>query len=241
MRARFLTALPVLLCFSAAVSAAPLTPVVTMPVSGYTTYNSRPWIRFTVNKNTCSGNVDHILVRIDPTTCSNGGTYNKDSNSSPSTFYPLPTAAGTVTHRLTSALGAGTYKLCVYAYCDGAGAPAWSTSVTFTYAVPSWSDGATVSAGSTKIRAVHFTELHDAIQNVRNFYGASAYSWTDYPETTLKKVRAVHMTDLRTALCGAYAAATGSACSLTFTDTPSTSVKIRAVHINELRSKVLLP
>jgi hypothetical protein len=185
-----------------------------------------------------------VLVRIDNRAglCSSGNIKQQDSNSNPATFYPLPAASGaTITHRLVTALAPGTYYMCVYVYCNQAVGSGWSAEKQFTVGTPVWTDPPTVTAASTKIKAAHFNELYTAINNTRAYYAAGAYAWSDYPVTTAKKVRHVHMTELRNALCGAYAAATGTACSLTFTDTPGTSVKVRAVHINELRTRVLLP
>lgn len=245
MRARFFIAvLPLGLCLAGAAFATPATPVINEPVNGSTIYNTRPWIRFYATDG--SGHtINHILVRVGAWgNCHTGIVYDIDSNSYRLTFYPLAAASGAViTHRLVSALAPGAYQLCVYAYCDqAAGAPAWAVGKNFTVATPSWTDGPTVTAASTKIRAAHFNELHTAIDNVRVYHGLAGYSWTNGATfTTAVQARGVHMTDMRTALCAAYAAATGSACSLTFSDTPNTSTKVRAVHINELRSYVPLP
>lgn len=242
MRVRRLAVLSLLLLPLAA-AAAPNQPVLTVPVNATTVYNTRPWVKMTVSDGGGHA-INHVLVRIDNRAgfCSSGNVLQQDSNSNRTTFYPLPAASGaTITHRLVSALAPGTYYMCVYVYCDRAIGSGWSAERQFTVATPSWTDPPTVNSASTKIKAAHFNELYTAINNTRAYYNAGAYAWSDYPVTTAKKVRAVHMTDLRNALCGAYAAATGTACSLTFTDSVSTAIKVRSIHINELRTKVLLP
>ncbi|MCM2267523.1 MAG: hypothetical protein NDI60_07070 [Elusimicrobiales bacterium] len=234
--------LSLLLGLAPGLFAAPNQPVISMPVNATTGYNTRPWVRFSATDGS-GHNINRVLVYIDNTAgqCTRGNILQQNSATHASTFYPLPAASGaTITHRLVTGLAAGTYYMCVLVYCDQAIGSAWSAERQFTVATPVWTDSPTVTT-STKIRVSHFTELRTTINNVRAFYGVAAYSWTDASLTTAVKVRAVHMTDLRTALCGAYAAATGSACSLTFTDSITTAIKIRTVHVNELRTKLVLP
>ncbi|PYM92880.1 MAG: hypothetical protein DME04_13985 [Candidatus Rokuibacteriota bacterium] len=92
----------------------------------------------------------------------------------------------------------------------------------------------------TPIKAVHFTELRSAVDNVRLAVGLATFEWTDpilAPEVT--PARVVYLTDLRTALNQAYVAA--NAVLPTYTDPivlPGATV-IKVVHITELRSAVV--
>ena len=92
----------------------------------------------------------------------------------------------------------------------------------------------------TPIKAVHFTELRSAVDNVRLAVGLATFEWTDpilAPEVT--PARVVYLTDLRTALNQAYVAA--NAVLPIYTDPivlPGATV-IKVVHITELRSAVV--
>ena len=91
---------------------------------------------------------------------------------------------------------------------------------------------------STKIKAVHITELRTRVAAIRAARGLTAFSFTDptlTPGST--RVKAVHITDLRTALSQAYAAAGLTA--PTYTNPSLAAVKVKAVHIAELRAAVI--
>ena len=96
-----------------------------------------------------------------------------------------------------------------------------------------------LTAQSTVIKAVHFTELRGAIDSKRASRGLAPFAWTDpalTPGST--RVRLVHLTELRTALSQAYQAAGRT--SPTYTDaSPVAGVTlIKAIHLNELRAAV---
>jgi hypothetical protein len=98
----------------------------------------------------------------------------------------------------------------------------------------------TLTAGATVVKAVHITELRQAIATLRTRYGLSPVSWTDSTLTSgLTTVKAVHVMELRTALNAVYAAA-GSPLP-TYTDPTLTAgaTTIKAVHISELRTAVV--
>jgi hydrazine synthase alpha subunit-like protein/fibronectin type III domain protein len=89
---------------------------------------------------------------------------------------------------------------------------------------------------STRIKAIHFTELRQAVNALRAAAGLAAATFTDPTITTATIVKAVHEQELRTALNQARAALGMS--SLTFTDAallPGTT-GIRALHLQELRN-----
>jgi hypothetical protein len=67
---------------------------------------------------------------------------------------------------------------------------------------------ATLTAGSSIIKAIHITELRSRIDMLRQRFGLALYQWTDgslAAGTTM--VRMVHIAELRTALTDACAAA----------------------------------
>lgn len=82
----------------------------------------------------------------------------------------------------------------------------------------------------TVIKLAHMTELRTAVNAVRIACSLAALA-TDPTLTLGATVRATHLADLRTGLAEARAAAGLS--SLTFTDSPPTTIK--AVHVQELR------
>jgi hypothetical protein len=95
-------------------------------------------------------------------------------------------------------------------------------------------------AGSTRIKAVHITEMRSRIDLLRVRFGLQPYTWTDASLAAGTLVRAVHVTQLREALAEAYLAAGRPPPS--YTDqvlTPQNTV-VRAVHIQELRTAVTI-
>ena len=93
-----------------------------------------------------------------------------------------------------------------------------------------------LAAQSTPLKALHFTELRDAINTLRVQHGRAAFAWTGTAPVPGGTVRVTHLTDLRTALTEAAGQPVP-----TYTD-PSLVVggtPIKASHLNELRSYVL--
>jgi DNA-binding beta-propeller fold protein YncE len=93
-------------------------------------------------------------------------------------------------------------------------------------------------AGSTAIKAVHVTEMRDAINVVRARYGLTAAAWTDTLTAQLTSVKAVHMTEMRSALAAVYSARGMAAPTYTNAITAGTT-RIRAVDVTELRSAIV--
>ena len=105
-------------------------------------------------------------------------------------------------------------------------APDLATTVTFTDEL---------QPNLTNVKALHMTQLRQAIASVRTFAALSAYSYAN-TITAGQPIRAADMQELRTAL-GQARAAIGLP-TVAFTDptlTPPASV-IRAAHVEELRS-----
>jgi len=108
---------------------------------------------------------------------------------------------------------------------------------------PAFSD-ASLIAGATPVRAIHFTELRTRINVLRRRFGLQTFAWTDVSLVGVP-VRAEHLQQLRQALHQAYAAAIDSGVSVSppvFTDDPAIPGQsiIRARHIEELRAAVVL-
>jgi len=93
-------------------------------------------------------------------------------------------------------------------------------------------------AASIPVKAIHFTELRDAINIIRLTYGLGDFAWTDpvlIPGIT--PIKAIHLTELRTALNDAYRAVGWTPPAYT-DSTVVAGLIIKAVDLNELRSSV---
>jgi RHS repeat-associated protein len=87
--------------------------------------------------------------------------------------------------------------------------------------------------GQTIIQARHITELRDAINSLRSHMGLGAYSWQT-TATAGALVKADPIAEMRTALDGALGAPSGGYAAGLAQGQP-----VRAVHIQELRDRVL--
>lgn len=88
--------------------------------------------------------------------------------------------------------------------------------------------------GVTVIRAVHLTQLRQAVNAVRAAAGLSAVSWTDSSPTGVV-IKAVHIEELRNALTPALTALGKTALYTDALLTPGATV-VKAVHFQELRN-----
>ena len=96
-----------------------------------------------------------------------------------------------------------------------------------------------ITSQSTLIKAVHITDLRQAINTLRSNNSLSAFSFTDSTLTAgSTQVRKVHITELRTALDGVYDAQ--SKTQPTYTDPTITAGQtvVKKAHIAEIRSNV---
>ena len=108
-----------------------------------------------------------------------------------------------------------------------------ASTMSFSYA-GAWTDDPLTTA--TLIRAVHITELRDAINAKRAVCGKSAFSWTDPTLTPgVTPIRKIHIDEMRTAVSQLYVNNPP-----TFTDPVliAGTTPIRAIHIIELRNAV---
>ncbi|HYI11703.1 MAG TPA: M12 family metallo-peptidase [Thermoanaerobaculia bacterium] len=126
-----------------------------------------------------------------------------------------------------------------YVVTAGDGVANWSVFSDDDVAVTVVFTDPTLTASSTKVKLVHFTELLTAVNALNTLIGSSTIGFTAPAPTTSVTVRRQHLLDLRTALTAARAVLGFPA--VTFTDAPPTaqSTRIKAVHINELRGGVL--
>jgi len=130
--------------------------------------------------------------------------------------------------------------------CTGATCSLTVTGVTTVMAVFSkvFTD-ATLTPRTTLVKALHVSELREAVNSLRSRVGLGAFTWTD-PTLTVRSsaVKAVHLSELRTALTQAYLApgCTRPACAAppSYTDPTLTArvIPIKATHVNELRTAV---
>jgi hypothetical protein len=87
--------------------------------------------------------------------------------------------------------------------------------------------------GVTPIKAIHLTEVRDAVNSLRAQAGLTAATWTD-PTPAGSLIRAVHITELRSALTPVLATIGTTA---TYTDPLlAAGMVVKAVHIQELRN-----
>jgi len=94
-------------------------------------------------------------------------------------------------------------------------------------------------AGGIIIKAVHFTELREAINTVRSRLSLTPFLWTDQTlPGRSTPVKAVHLTDLRMALRQASQAAGRSVPSYTDPTLTPRGTLVKALHLTELRSVV---
>jgi hypothetical protein len=95
-------------------------------------------------------------------------------------------------------------------------------------------------AGTSTVKAVHFTELRTAVAALRARYALTAVSWTDDPLISgAAPVRAVHVMELRAALRDVYTTAGRTAPTYTDSVLVAGHSIITVAHVTELRSAVL--
>ncbi len=93
--------------------------------------------------------------------------------------------------------------------------------------------------GATPVRAVHFTELRERIDALREAAGLDRFGWTDpVLRAGVTPLRLVHLVELRSALEEAYGAA-GRPVPRWTDPSPTAPRPVRAVHVMELRAGVV--
>jgi Cu/Zn superoxide dismutase len=116
------------------------------------------------------------------------------------------------------------------------------TTVTAVYTLSStpfaFSDDPIIT-GQTKVKAVHITELRNAINTLRTNNSLGTFTFSDPALTVSDSIEGVHITELRTALGAVYTQRSRSVPS--YTDpTINTPTAIKTLHVSELRMAVRL-
>jgi hypothetical protein len=95
-----------------------------------------------------------------------------------------------------------------------------------------------VVGGVTPVKAVHLTQIRQAINALRTTAGLTAAAFTDPVLNSSIRVKAAHVQELRTALTAARTALGLSTINYTDPTLVAGTTKVRALHIQELRSGV---
>jgi hypothetical protein len=93
-----------------------------------------------------------------------------------------------------------------------------------------------LTVGTTLVKAVHMTELRQAVNAVRAAANLGAATWTDPTLSTSVTIKAVHVTELRSNLDAALTALGISTSA--YTDPSLTGIVIKKVHVDEVRQRV---
>lgn len=114
----------------------------------------------------------------------------------------------------------------------------WSATKTVYIKSPSWTD-ASISTGTTLIRATHFNEIQNNIDSLRAFRGSGNYAWSSSPIAAAGSIiKKSQLDELRTAVTAPFNEATGS--NPVFADSTITAgtTLIRTKHIIQLRKRI---
>jgi hypothetical protein len=141
-------------------NSSPAAPAIAAPVSGKTTFNSRPRILVTVGTD-ADGHAQTLTL----------------SGYSASSVDSLAPGRKIVMRRTAALADTGVQNISITA-TDTLGAASGAASRSFSYATASWADTSLV-ANTTPIKAVHIQELRNAVDQVLTYYGLSAYSWAE--------------------------------------------------------------
>ncbi|GEM_PF-363582 len=92
-------------------------------------------------------------------------------------------------------------------------------------------------ANTTAVKAIHITELRDAINALRQAAGIGTTTFSD-PSPSAMSIRKTHLDELRAALTAARAAAGLTNAAYTDPTITAQSTKVRAAHVQELRDRL---
>lgn len=206
----------------------PNSPTILIPKDSTKTYNTKPYIVYKWGVD-ADGNGVLGKVKIDGTTL--------DSNNAAWSNNGTKTTAATSLIKFTQ-LAAGN-KMILASGNDGR-VNSSTVGLEFTIETPTFTD--TIAANITPVKAVHFTELRTMLNNIEAYYGLTETVWSELEVGG--SVKAVHVIELRQAAerIRTYinSVATATIPAFTWTDTTLTNKRIKAVHLNEIRSKISL-
>lgn len=161
---------------------APAKPTVNYPQAGKTTYNSRPRLLVTLGVDP-EGHTQRLV----------------ESGFTPSRVDGL-TAGAKIVLRRTNAAGAGSVSYSVKS-ADQYNEESTASTGSLTYTSPSFTD-ATITGGTTRIKAAHMTELRTMVNTIRQYYGLSAVVWAETITAGITKSRGwkAHVIELQQAI-----------------------------------------
>lgn len=93
-------------------------------------------------------------------------------------------------------------------------------------------------ASTTKVKAVHITQLRTAVQSLRACAGLAAMAFTDPTVTTTTKAKKAHIDELRTGLSAARTALGLPVLAFTDPTLVVNSTLVRRLHLSDLRTAV---
>ena len=145
-------------------------------------------------------------------------------------------AAGTRVMLTAMAVGTATIRVTA---ADPAGLRATQSFELTVTAAAAFTDDP-IQPGVTPLKAIHYTELREQIDALREAAGLGPFRWTDPTlRAGVTRVRLVHLMELRSALTAAYAAAGRSVPRWTDPAPVAGTTPIRAAHLMELRAAVV--
>lgn len=208
----------------------PNTPTIIVPKAGSKTYNTRPYIVYQWGTDP-DGNGVLGNVKIGATTL--------DSNNAAWDNKGTKTNAATSLIKFTQ-LDAGSKTL--EAFGNDGRVNSSTVSVNFIIEVPTFTD--TITANVTPVKATHFIELKTMFNEIEAYYGLTETVWSELEAGG--RVRAVHVIELRQAAerirtyINSVATTAFQIPAFAWTDTTLINKRIKAVHLNEIRSKISL-
>lgn len=187
----------------------PSAPTLIYPTpTSATSYNVSPYIKLQAGTDSDGYSQDYGI------NCGGGGSY----------WFSYQ---GTYLFRNSGSLTAYTIDSCE---CSSTG-----KSFTITVSNPPWGRGNRVSSSST-VLATDLTQLRNAVNVMRTYYGLSAAAWTDSTITAgTTIVKAVHFKELQTAISQILSVQGQTTVSW---ENIAAGEKIKASHINQIREVI---
>ena len=161
---------------------APAAPTVNYPQAGKTIHNNRPRILITLGADP-EGHLQKLLTG--DFTASRTDTL---------------TAGEKIVLRRTSSASSGAVGYSIKS-ADQYNEESTAKTGSLTYTAPSFTD-ATITGGTTRIKAAHITELRTMVNTIRQYYGLSAVAWAETITAGVTKSRGwkAHVVELQQAI-----------------------------------------